>query len=59
MQNIIDCLSRAVDDLGAWLTDNTDGVFEEQPEIDNIRTLLMDALERAIELEAKTKPVQS
>lgn len=42
-------LQKAVEDaiweLGAWLTDNTVEVFEEEPEIDGIRARLNDALE--------------
>jgi hypothetical protein len=33
-------LSDAVDVLGDWLTDNTDEVFEEQPEVDDLRSAL-------------------
>lgn len=39
-------LTKAVDitveRLGAWLTDNTEEVFEEEPEIDGIRCDLFD-----------------
>lgn len=35
----------AVDDLTSWLLDNTENGFEEIPEIDAIRTSLMEALE--------------
>jgi hypothetical protein len=31
--------------LNEWLADNTEAVFEEQPEIDAARDLLLDALE--------------
>lgn len=45
-----DALRKAVADaierLGNWLTDNTENVFEEQPEIDGIRADLQDALDR-------------
>lgn len=34
----------AVEKLGAWLTDNTEEAFEEQPEIDGVRTDLDDAI---------------
>ena len=35
----------ASDGLGAWLADNTEEVFEEEPEIDTIRGNLLDAAE--------------
>jgi hypothetical protein len=38
------CVQNAIDALGAWLTDNTVEVFEEQPEIDGIRLTLQEAL---------------
>ena len=38
-------VEEAINDLGAWLSDNTVEVFEEQPEIDTIRGQLMDALD--------------
>lgn len=31
--------------LADWLVDNTDEVFEEQPEIDEARGLLIEAIE--------------
>lgn len=31
--------------LNKWLVDNTDGPFEEEPEIDAARTLILDAIE--------------
>lgn len=31
--------------LNEWLADNTESVFEEQPEIDNARGILLDALD--------------
>lgn len=31
--------------LNDWLVDNTEQVFEEQPEIDSARALLIEALE--------------
>lgn len=37
-------INTAVTALGDWLTDNTDVVFEEQPEIDGIRAELDAAL---------------
>jgi hypothetical protein len=39
-------VASAAEILGDWLTDNTDLVFEEQPEIDSVRTELLDALEK-------------
>lgn len=33
--------------LSAWLTDNTDDDFGEQPEIDGLRTVVDDALQEA------------
>lgn len=32
----------ATDELSAWLTDNTEETFEEEPEIDSIRDILID-----------------
>jgi hypothetical protein len=34
----------AYDGLSSWLADNTDEVFEEQPEIDSVRGDLWDAV---------------
>ena len=31
--------------LNEWLADNTESVFEEQPEIDTARDLLLEAME--------------
>lgn len=39
-------VEQAINDLGEWLCDNTDKVFEEQPEIDTIRGQLQDALDK-------------
>lgn len=47
MDELEKAVEEAIAELGNWLTDNTDEVFEEQPEIDNIRTGLIDALERS------------
>ena len=38
-------LEDAVSELGIWLTDNTEEVFEEQPEIDDIRCDIQEALD--------------
>lgn len=35
--------------LGDWLTDNTDEVFEEEPEIDGLRGTVQDVLDRSKE----------
>lgn len=32
--------------LNLWLVDNTDELFEEAPEIDHARDLLIDAIEK-------------
>jgi len=37
-------IATAVTELGNWLTDRTDKVFEEEPEIDGIRADLDAAL---------------
>lgn len=38
-------VSSVTDQLAAWLSDNTEKVFEEQPEIDDARGDLLDALQ--------------
>jgi len=38
--------------LNHWLVDNTDMVFEEEPEIDQARALLLTAIERLEERRA-------
>ena len=38
--DLVAAAHEAVANLGAWLTDNTEAVFEEQPEIDTIRAEL-------------------
>lgn len=38
-------LEEAEELLNTWLVDNTDKVFEEQPEIDSARELLLEAIE--------------
>lgn len=40
--------------LAEWLTDNTEDVFEEEPEVDDARTLIQDAQER---LSVSLKPI--
>lgn len=44
-QNVYVLVSRAERILNEWLVDNTDKVFEEQPEIDDARALLNEALD--------------
>lgn len=43
--NTIDKLMQADALLSQWLTDNTEEAFEEQPEIDDARTLIQEAIE--------------
>lgn len=45
MNEPIDILKAAEQILNKWLVDNTDGPFEEEPEIDEARTLILDAIE--------------
>lgn len=37
-------INDAIEQLGVWLTDNTVEVFEEEPEIDDIRAELEEAI---------------
>lgn len=46
MSEQIDLLKAAEQILNKWLVDNTDGPFEEAPEIDEARTLILDAIEQ-------------
>ena len=46
MNEPTDLLRAAEQILNKWLVDNTDGPFEEQPEIDEARTLILDAIEQ-------------
>lgn len=46
MNEPIDILKAAEQILNKWLVDNTDGPFEEEPEIDEARTLILDAIEQ-------------
>lgn len=43
--NIKVLVSRAESILNEWLVDNTEEVFEEQPEIDDARGLLIEAID--------------
>ena len=43
-QSIYDLMGRAERILNEWLVDNTEDVFEEQPEIDEARALLIEAM---------------
>jgi hypothetical protein len=44
---LLSTMDRAIELLGDWLTDNTETVFEEQPEIDDIRSELIEAVASA------------
>ena len=44
-QTTEDLIRQAERILNDWLVDNTEEVFEEQPEIDTVRGLLLDALD--------------
>jgi hypothetical protein len=46
MTKTIDLIKAAELILNRWLVDNTELVFEEQPEIDEARMLLNNAIER-------------
>lgn len=39
-----DAIENAAGDLGHWLTDNTDEVFEEEPDIDGVRSSLLETI---------------
>lgn len=39
---LLAAVDRAADILGAWLTDNTETAFEDQPELDEVRASLLD-----------------
>jgi hypothetical protein len=43
--NIKVLITRAESILNDWLVDNTQDVFEEQPEIDDARQLLIEAID--------------
>jgi hypothetical protein len=43
--NIKVLITRAESILNDWLVDNTEDVFEEQPEIDDARGLLIEAID--------------
>lgn len=45
--DLVAATNDAVSSLGAWLTDNTVDVFEEQPEIDDLRLALDEAASAA------------
>lgn len=49
MNSLQQAVSQAIEQLGDWLTDNTEEVFEEQPEIDEIRAALSDALQASLQ----------
>ena len=46
MNEPIDLLRAAEQILNRWLVDNTDGPFEEEPEIDEARSLILNAIEQ-------------
>lgn len=39
-----EAIENATADLGHWLTDNTEEVFEEEPDIDGVRSSLLDSI---------------
>lgn len=43
---IIEDLQKAESELFGFLTDRTDEVFEEEPEIDNARSIILDLIEK-------------
>lgn len=49
-------MQKAFDDLNSWLLDNTENVFEEIPEIDQVRTDLNEALEESYKVCPPDKP---
>lgn len=44
-ERLRNAITAAIDGLAGWLLDNTEGGFEEEAEIDSIRTALQEALD--------------